>query len=49
MLAAALPLKKNAVTVASGLGSARKRVALAGLEYDEIVRRLEAFPARNSA
>ena len=49
LLADALRLKKNAVTVAGGLGSARKRVAIEGLTHDEIVRRLEAFPARNSA
>lgn len=48
LLAAALGLKKNAVTVTAGLGSARKRVAIAGLEHDEIVRRLEAFLSRNS-
>jgi uncharacterized protein len=49
LLAAALGLKKNAVTVTAGLGSARKRVAIAGLTQEEIVRRLEAVPARNSA
>jgi uncharacterized protein (TIGR00251 family) len=48
LLAAALGLKKNAVTVAAGLKSARKRVAIAGLEHDEIVRRLGAFPPGNS-
>jgi uncharacterized protein (TIGR00251 family) len=48
LLAAALGLKKNAVTVAAGLSSARKRVAIAGLERDEVLRRLETFPARNS-
>jgi len=40
LLAAALDLKKNAVTVTSGQASARKRVAIAGLTYDEVVRRL---------
>jgi uncharacterized protein (TIGR00251 family) len=49
LLAAALHLKKNAVTVTVGLASARKRVAIDGLTHDEIVRRLEAIPARNSA
>jgi uncharacterized protein (TIGR00251 family) len=48
LLAAALSLKKNAVTVAAGLSSARKRVAIAGLPREEVLRRLEAFPARNS-
>jgi uncharacterized protein len=40
LLAEALNLKKNAVTVASGQSSARKRVAIVGLTHDEIVRRL---------
>ena len=40
LLAAALQLKKNAVTVTAGKGSARKHVAIAGLARDEIVRRL---------
>jgi uncharacterized protein (TIGR00251 family) len=40
LLAEALRLKKNAVTVAAGRASARKRVAIAGLTRDEIVRRL---------
>ena len=40
LLAAALHLKKNAVTVATGHSSARKRVAITGLTRDEIVRRL---------
>jgi uncharacterized protein len=40
LLAEALNLKKNAVTVASGHGSTRKRVDIAGLTHDEIVRRL---------
>jgi uncharacterized protein len=48
LLATALGLKKNAVVVAAGFGSARKRVAIAGLERDEVVRRLETFPARKS-
>jgi uncharacterized protein len=49
LLAAALHLKKNAVAVTAGSGSARKRVAIQGLTHEEIVRRLEAVPARNSA
>jgi len=40
LLAEALNLKKNAVTVAAGQSSARKRVAIEGLTHDEIVRRL---------
>jgi uncharacterized protein (TIGR00251 family) len=40
LLAEALSLKKNAVTVATGHSSARKRVAITGLTRDEIVRRL---------
>ena len=48
LLATALGLKKNAVTVAAGSSSARKRVAIAGLERAEVLRRLDAFPARNS-
>ena len=40
LLAEALGLKKNAVTVAAGRSSARKRVEVAGLARDEIVRRL---------
>ena len=40
LLAAALGLKKNAVAVAGGRSSARKRVEIAGLTRDEIVRRL---------
>jgi uncharacterized protein (TIGR00251 family) len=48
LLAEALSLKKNAVAVAGGLRSARKRVAIVGLTQDEIVRRL-AIPPRNSA
>ena len=40
LLAAQLGVNKSAVTVASGHRSARKRVAIAGLDYDEIVRRL---------
>ena len=40
LLAEALRLKKNAVTVTTGQSSARKRVAIAGLTRDEIVRRL---------
>ena len=40
LLAEALSLKKNAVTVTSGRASAHKRVAIEGLTRDEIVRRL---------
>jgi hypothetical protein len=40
LLAAALGLKKSAVTVASGHGSAHKRVAIEGLDREEIARRL---------
>ena len=40
LLAARLGLKKRAVRVASGHGSAHKRVSVAGLDRDEIVRRL---------
>lgn len=40
LLAEALGLKKNAVAVATGQSSAHKRVAIAGLTRDEIVRRL---------
>jgi len=40
LLADALSLKKNAVTVTTGRASALKRVAIAGLTRDEIVRRL---------
>jgi len=40
LLAGALGLKKNAVTVAAGRSSARKRVEVVGLTHDEIVRRL---------
>jgi uncharacterized protein (TIGR00251 family) len=40
LLAAALSLKKNAVVVAGGQSSARKRVAIAGLTREEILRRL---------
>jgi uncharacterized protein (TIGR00251 family) len=42
LLADALSLKKNAVTVAAGLSSARKRVEIVGLTRDEILRRLGA-------
>jgi uncharacterized protein YggU (UPF0235/DUF167 family) len=42
LLAVALHLKKSAVTVATGHGSAHKRVAIDGLEHEEIVRRLAA-------
>jgi uncharacterized protein (TIGR00251 family) len=49
LLASALGLKKNAVAVAGGASSARKRVAIEGLPRDEIVRRLEPFSRRNSA
>jgi len=40
LLAEALGLKKNAVTVAAGRSSARKLVEVVGLTHDEIVRRL---------
>ena len=40
LLAEALSLKKNAVTVTAGRASAHKRVAIEGLTRDEIVRRL---------
>ena len=40
LLAEALSLKKNAVTVTTGRASAHKRVAIEGLTRDEIVRRL---------
>ena len=40
LLAEALNLKKNAVAVAAGQSSPRKRVAISGLTHDEIVRRL---------
>jgi uncharacterized protein (TIGR00251 family) len=40
LLAEALHLKKNAVTVAAGRSSARKRVAIVGLTRAEIVSRL---------
>ena len=49
LLAEALGLKKNAVTVAAGLRSTRKRVAIAGLTEVEIARRLAAIPPRKSA
>ena len=42
LLAETLRLKKNAVTVVGGRSSARKRVAIAGLTHDDIVRRLGA-------
>jgi hypothetical protein len=42
LLAAALGLKKNAVAVSSGLTSAHKRVAIDGLDKDEVLRRLAA-------
>ena len=40
LLAEALSLKKNAVTVTAGKSSARKHVAITGLTRDEILRRL---------
>ena len=40
LLAEALGLKKNAVTVTAGRSSARMRVEVVGLTRDEIVRRL---------
>ena len=39
LLAEALRLKKNAVTVVGGRSSARKRVAIAGLTHAEILSR----------
>ena len=41
LLATKLRLKKSAVTVAAGLASARKHVAIEGLTRDEIVRRID--------
>ena len=41
LLATQLRLKKSAVTVAAGLASTRKRVAIEGLTRDEIVRRID--------
>ncbi len=41
LLATQLRLKKSAVTVAAGLASARKRVAIEGLTRDEIIRRID--------
>jgi uncharacterized protein (TIGR00251 family) len=40
LLAAQLGIKRSAVTVTAGHGSAHKRVAIAGLDRDEVVRRL---------
>ena len=40
LLATQLGIKKSAVSVASGHGSAHKRVEIAGLNHDEVVRRL---------
>jgi uncharacterized protein (TIGR00251 family) len=40
LLAEALDLKKNAVTVAAGRSSAHKRVVIAGLTQAEILSRL---------
>ena len=40
LLAGALQLKKNAVTVTAGKSSSRKHVAIAGLTRDEVLRRL---------
>jgi hypothetical protein len=42
LLAAALGVRKSAVRVAAGHGSARKRVEIDGLERAEIERRLSA-------
>jgi uncharacterized protein (TIGR00251 family) len=42
LLAERLGVRRAAVKVVSGLSSARKRVEIAGLERDEIVRRLAA-------
>jgi uncharacterized protein (TIGR00251 family) len=41
LLATRLRLKKSAVTVAAGLASAHKHVAIEGLTRDEIVRRID--------
>ena len=46
LLAAALGLRKRAVSVASGRTSARKRVAVEGLEHDEILTRLARAAAQ---
>ena len=46
LLAGALGLRKGAVNVASGRASARKRVAVEGLEHDEILKRLARTTAR---
>jgi uncharacterized protein (TIGR00251 family) len=46
LLAAALGLKKGAVHVATGRASARKHVAVEGLERDEILRRLARTTAQ---
>ena len=46
LLAVALGLRKGAVSVASGRTSARKRVAVEGLEHDEILRRLARAAAQ---
>jgi uncharacterized protein (TIGR00251 family) len=41
LLAATLKLKKTAVTIAAGAGSAHKRVAIAGLDREQVLRLLE--------
>jgi uncharacterized protein (TIGR00251 family) len=41
LLAAALGVRRDQVTVVAGRGSRRKIVEIAGLEADEIVRRLQ--------
>ena len=46
LLAAALGVPKGAVSVASGRSSARKRVAVEGLDQEEILRRLGRAAAR---
>jgi uncharacterized protein len=42
LLAAALGLRKSAVSIVAGHGSAQKRVAVVGLDRAEIERRLAA-------
>ena len=48
LLAAALGLKKNAVTVAAGSAPRASASRSPVSTHEEIVRRLEAFPAQNS-
>jgi hypothetical protein len=42
LLAAALDLKKTAVTIVAGHGAAHKRVAIDGMTREEVMRRLAA-------